>query len=101
MAATALLRILFGELCFEGWYIYCPDIFFVVLGINVLSKQVIWFFWFGWFTAVIDFLIDQNISVCEGRVGGILLFLTYYIFIQNLVNVISLGSCSIEKLNFD
>ena len=51
--------------------------FFLVLGINILSKQVILFFWSGWFTAVIDFF-------CRGG-WGVLLFLTYYIiFIQNL-----------------
>ena len=51
--------------------------FILALSINILSKQVILFFWSGWFTAVIDFF-------CRGG-WGVLLFLTYYIiFIQNL-----------------
>ena len=48
---------------------------------------------------MIAFLIDQNFSVSEVRgAGGSVIF---NIFIQNHINVIRLGSCSIEMIHFD
>ena len=41
VAATALLRILLEDLFFSGGYIYCPSIFFFVLGSKQLRKFLI------------------------------------------------------------
>ena len=66
IAATVLLTILLGDLCFEGWYAYCPDIFSLyLLALNILSKQVIRLLWLVWVTAVIYFFNRFEWSVSE------------------------------------
>ena len=78
---------------------YCPDVFFLILCINVLGKQVNLFLWFG-LVAVIDFLIDQKLQPCWGEGGGGSSDI-FNMFIQIVVNNIGLARCSIEKLHFN
>ena len=72
---------------------YCPDVFFLILCIHVLGKQVNLFLWFG-LVAVIDFLIDQKLQPFGGRGSDI-----FKMCPQKVVNVIWLASCSVEKLH--